>query len=111
MKPSTDAPSTPVGRKPRVALAIATGFGLGYLPLAPGTWGSLGGLALVWGIAASVFAYIKSESVFGLFLGLDFWMPIEILVAALIAVIGTWAAASAARYLRTPDPRVVVIDE
>ncbi len=111
MKLSPDAPSTHVARKPRVALAIATGFGLGYLPLAPGTWGSLGGLALVWGIAASVFASMKSESALGLFLSLNAWMPLEILVAALIAAIGVWVSGSAARYLRSRDPQVVVIDE
>src|SRR5271155_2660555 len=33
-------------RKPRVSLALATAFGLGYLPKAPGTFGSLAGVAL-----------------------------------------------------------------
>ena len=37
----------PVG--PRVL--TATALGLGHLPLAPGTWGSLAGVALVWGLA------------------------------------------------------------
>src|SRR5882762_1944000 len=32
--------------KPRVSLAIATAFGLGYLPSAPGTFGSLAGMIL-----------------------------------------------------------------
>ena len=45
--PSTPTPTTSSAmRKPRVSLAIATAFGLGYLPKAPGTWGSLGGVAL-----------------------------------------------------------------
>ena len=47
MTPTTDA-----GPKPRVALAIATGLGLGYLPKAPGTWGSLLGVVLGWGALA-----------------------------------------------------------
>ncbi len=33
--------------KPRISLLLATWFGLGYLPKAPGTWGSLGGVG-VW---------------------------------------------------------------
>ena len=41
------ATTSSAARRPRVALAIATGFGLGYLPKAPGTWGSLGGVVLV----------------------------------------------------------------
>src|ERR1700730_18820873 len=47
--PSVSAPSPPATespqRKPRFALFIATAAGLGYLPKAPGTWGSLAGLA------------------------------------------------------------------
>jgi phosphatidylglycerophosphatase A len=29
-------------------MALSTGFGLGYLPAAPGTWGTLGGVAVAW---------------------------------------------------------------
>ena len=42
MNPKTNAEQP----KPRLALAIATGLGLGYLPKAPGTWGSLLGVFL-----------------------------------------------------------------
>ena len=48
-QPSPNAPNpttSSAARKPRVSLAIATAFGLGYLPKAPGTFGSLGGVAL-----------------------------------------------------------------
>src|SRR5665213_825584 len=37
-------------KKPRISLAIATAFGLGYLPKATGTFGSLGGVALSTGL-------------------------------------------------------------
>ena len=53
-QPSESIPSTTTssaGRKPRISLAIATAFGLGYLPKAPGTFGSLVGvaaMALYW---------------------------------------------------------------
>jgi len=34
----------------RAVLALASGFGLGYAPFAPGTFGSLAGLPLAWGL-------------------------------------------------------------
>ncbi len=40
--PTTNSPARITAR----FLAIATAFGLGYLPKAPGTFGSLGGIAL-----------------------------------------------------------------
>ena len=49
MKPETDpviSAATPPPRKPRIAYLIATSLGLGYLRPAPGTWGSLAGVAL-----------------------------------------------------------------
>src|SRR5260370_6329869 len=48
MTPTTDAtaaPETP-RKKPRLALAIATALGVGYIPKAPGTFGSLAGIAV-----------------------------------------------------------------
>ena len=48
--PSTsDASSAPAAaqRKPHFALFIATACGLGYSPIAPGTWGSLVGYSLL----------------------------------------------------------------
>src|SRR6267154_1531972 len=47
MTPTTEAapaPATPP-QKPRLALAIATALGVGYIPKAPGTFGSLVGIA------------------------------------------------------------------
>lgn len=42
----------------RLYYAIATGFGLGYLPIVPGTWGTLGGVilyVLIWPFAWPVY--------------------------------------------------------
>ncbi len=36
----------------QVVLTLSSAFGLGYLPLAPGTWGTLGALVLWWPMAA-----------------------------------------------------------
>src|SRR5580704_4408257 len=46
MTPSTEIPGggTSPQKKPRLALAIATALGVGYLPKAPGTFGSLVGV-------------------------------------------------------------------
>ena len=47
MKPSNDAPATPgdsSAQKPRLAFAIATALGTGYLKPGPGTWGSIVGV-------------------------------------------------------------------
>ena len=51
----SEASRSPVAtqRKPRLALFIATACGLGYIPVAPGTWGSAAGIVLTllpwWG--------------------------------------------------------------
>ncbi len=43
---STSHPLQQTPSKPRFALFIATACGLGYIPMAPGTWGSLAGVAI-----------------------------------------------------------------
>lgn len=73
-------------------MLIATGCYSGYLPKAPGTWGSLAGLLL--------------------FLLLQ---PLELshylAVVAVLFVTGTLAAGEAEKILDNRDPGVVVIDE
>src|SRR5258708_2949673 len=66
MTPTTDAtaaPETP-RKKPRLALAIATALGVGYIPKAPGTFGSLVGVATAY--VSSVF-FLRPTSFGGLF--------------------------------------------
>lgn len=73
------------------ALALATCLGVGYAPVAPGTFGSLAGLAL-WAL-----------------------MPVSIQGQATGIVLsfgaGAWAGSAAERHFRTTDPAPVVIDE
>ena len=71
---------------------IATGFYSGYLPKAPGTWGSLVGLLLF-------------------FLLHTLNLQIYLAVVAAIFVIGTFAAGEAEKILDRKDPGLVVIDE
>jgi phosphatidylglycerophosphatase A len=99
-------------RKPRVSIAIATAFGLGYLPKAPGTWGSLAGIAIAtlpfW-LNALVVAlaprFAQSTST-----GIDI-VTLQIVLTSGVALIGLWTAHTAARYWETKDPQKVVIDE
>lgn len=74
----------------------ATGFGLGYLPLAPGTWASMA-TALIWYLVYSA-------------LGESAWVVHLVFLASLIPL--AWLTASvASRSLGQDDPQVVVIDE
>lgn len=71
---------------------IATGLGAGYSPFAPGTAGTLVGLALFWPMRAWPFA----------------WQAVA--CVALFAL-GTAAAARVAKVVGREDPGIVVVDE
>ncbi|MSO75700.1 MAG: phosphatidylglycerophosphatase A [Alphaproteobacteria bacterium] len=82
-----------MGGQARAARLIATGFGIGKLPWAPGTWGSLAALPLAWAIAGS--------------LG-----PGTLLLAALaLSALGIWAVGRHALELDQQDPGCIVVDE
>ncbi len=74
-----------------LALALATALGVGYVPVASGTFGSAVGLALWWCLPASAMAQA---------------IAIVVLFAA-----GSWSASVAERHFGTTDPAEVVIDE
>jgi phosphatidylglycerophosphatase A len=110
---SGSAPTTPIiltQRKPRISYLVATWFGLGYLPKAPGTWGSLGG----WIIAALttwlVHARMTSSTTMAKG-GPALATYVHVVVTLFIAVIGVMAADRAARYAQIKDPQWVVVDE
>ena len=79
----------------RAAHLLATCGGVGYLPIAPGTWGSLLAVAI-----AGCLYLVSGE-------------PFPLLLAGLIGstVLGTWAAHRVATDLGDSDPSRVVIDE
>ena len=119
-------------KKPRLALAIATALGVGYIPKAPGTFGSLVGVATVF--LSSVF-FLKPASVRALLslhpdyeavlrnelfplpgsdvhnamLALPIFCALGLLV--ILGAIGVWSAARTAAYSGVEDPQFVVIDE
>jgi phosphatidylglycerophosphatase A len=117
-EPTPNLPTTPTSsgkRKPRVSLAIATALGLGYLPKAPGTWGSLGGVAIslgmTWLFSRKTLQYANMER------NVNFWtvglLPagVDYVVVVLIALLGVYVAGRAAKYAGKKDPQFVVIDE
>jgi phosphatidylglycerophosphatase A len=82
-------------RSPRsvgVAALVATGFGAGYSPVAPGTAGSLVGLALFWPMS-----------------GLG-W-PVQLAATAVVFLLGVRCAARVATQVGRKDPGLVVVDE
>ncbi len=76
---------------PRLALAIATVCGVGYAPVAPGTWGSAAGLLLWWLLPASPI--------------------VQGIAIVVIFVAGSWGGSVAERHFGRTDPSQVVIDE
>jgi len=74
-----------------VALAIATSLGVGYVPIAPGTFGSAAGLVL-WALLPNTVAVQAAA--------------IVVLFAA-----GSWSGSIAERHFGRTDPGQVVADE
>lgn len=79
----------------RLALVLATWFGFGYSPVAPGTAGAAVAVAIVW-LAAAYVAFPP-------------WVCA--VVAAVLTPAGIWAANQTARIVCRKDPGIVVIDE
>lgn len=71
---------------------LATGFGSGYAPVAPGTAGSAVGLLLFWPLAALS-------------------VPWQIGACTVLFVIGSLASTRVARALGRKDPGLIVVDE
>ena len=79
----------------KIMVLLATFFGVGYLPLAPGTWASLLTAALIY-------------LLFPLFQG--GWLTV-LIALPLVTLIGIPAAAAAEKHFARKDPRPCVIDE
>ena len=85
------APEAGARSTPAFALAVATALGVGYVPVAPGTFGSAAGLLLWYLLPASPAAQASA--------------------IAVIIVIGSWSGSVAEHHFGRPDPGYVVIDE
>jgi phosphatidylglycerophosphatase A len=76
-----------------IARVIATWFGCGYSPIAPGTVGSAAAILIAWTLR-------------------NYITPIEIgLLGVLLSIPGIWAAGVTADAVGLKDPGVVVVDE
>ena len=107
------APRSARSAKDYLALAIAT-CGVGYLPIAPGTWGSLLGIGIYfllqvatyrligWRIRTNSVIFLSPPSIF---------LAVELIAITLITLIGIWAASRAERLFGRKDPGKVVVDE
>lgn len=80
-------------REFRLPVAVATALGVGYVPFAPGTFGSLAGLV--------VYALVRAA-------GLPL---VEAAAIVIVFVVGAWAATRAETHFGHIDPGPVVIDE
>lgn len=109
MTQTTDGPAqvTSGNAKPKLSILLASWFGCGFLPKAPGTAGALGGVVLAW-----VIVWISTL----LLSPLDGYGKLAPLVPSLamtlvVAIVGVIAAGRSAEFGKLKDPQWVVIDE
>jgi len=85
-------PWSALGFSDRVAHLLAVWFGCGHLPLAPGTWGTLGALPL--------YLLMRPHG------------RVAVAVAALLlTLVGVWAAGRVVVNRGSKDPQIVCLDE
>lgn len=101
----------PHSAKDYLALAIAT-CGVGYFPLAPGTLGSLVGVALYlflrhWFLKLLI-PIGERNYLFQFEYGL---MALELVAVTIVTLIGIWAASRTEKLSGKKDPGKVVVDE
>ena len=77
--------------RPLFGLAVATVFGVGYAPVAPGTFGSAAGLLVWWLLPAS--PVVQGIAIIAIFIA------------------GSWGGNVAEKHFGRTDPGQVVVDE
>jgi phosphatidylglycerophosphatase A len=110
MTPDTEpgSPVAPPRKKPHLSFLLATWFGLGYLPKAPGTLGSLAGV-----IIACIFFKVWPPQA-----GLSVDLVVGVaqfdaicFILLVLAALGVWTSSRTCRFLGVKDPQIVVVDE
>ena len=122
MKETSDSLSQPVVETPHIrvaperrtfadyaALAVAT-CGVGFIPVAPGTWGSALGVAAYlllrgYGLRPEGQQLLVSET------GAAVLTTVLLAAIVVVSLAGTWAATRVESLLKVKDPGVVVVDE
>ena len=96
--PSSPSPDTAPRAAPRWAVHFSTGFGAGYLPIMPGTYGSTEGVLLYTALATLL---------------RDIPNGVWLLTGAvlLLAVLSNWIIALALPHFFSDDPQAIVLDE
>lgn len=115
--PAVTSAVLPLARRTRTAadyaaLAVAT-CGVGFMPLAPGTWGSAVGVGvymLVRWASASLFLRATAAG-WELPPLYAFRTTFELALIIAVTLAGTWAATRCEKLLGRKDPGVVVVDE
>jgi phosphatidylglycerophosphatase A len=78
--------------KRKIAWVLATWFGCGLVPLAPGTVGSLGAIPLYLAVRPGGRAAVAATAI-------------------IVTVVGIWAGSVVSGELKKKDPQVIVVDE
>lgn len=104
----TVQPQKPKGVIDHIALALTT-FGVGYIPGAPGTYGS------VVGIGIYLFAGLHIGEIMEHRLGVDGSSPLNftfaVVTITIFALAGIWTSGRTIPILGTDDPHEAVVDE
>ncbi|QYO65816.1 phosphatidylglycerophosphatase A [Leptolyngbya sp. 7M] len=100
----------PKGIVDHLSIALTT-FGVGYFPIAPGTWGSAVAVLIYVGIGDLVSSVRNNE--LGFFVGLSqatVWAVIAVTLFLFI-LLGIWASNRTIDILGSTDPSQAVVDE
>ncbi len=99
---ATDNQNKSHSAKDIFSLAFTT-FGVGYIPIAPGTWGSAVGVLIYFALRQ-----IETE----LFFRWSNWFfAVNGLILLLFCLVGIWASTEAVRLFSKKDPQKVIVDE
>jgi phosphatidylglycerophosphatase A len=95
-----------------ISLAVTT-FGVGYLPLAPGTFGSVVGVVIYLAVAsADAGAKLALTDHGWTFAQVDAWAHALLLIWFLLfCLLGIWASGRATEMFGNTDPSQAVVDE
>lgn len=111
MNPKADPAHRSTAGSQRIAYLTATVLGLGRLPLAPGTWGSLAGVG-IYALSRFCFSAEVISDTNSVYAVSPTWLFSRALpLAVLLAIAGVWASNSTAASSGKKDPQFVVIDE
>lgn len=109
---SHSAPAVSSG-KARISIILAAAFGLGYIPVAPGTFGAIAGLVLAllpFQVIAAVGASgVQSFAIDGI--AVDPLLVIQAVIVIFVGLLGVFVSSRAAHHWQSKDPQRVVIDE